>query len=117
MARYIDADELKGWLRLDQAGTNNTVKHQSEGLHPMRIMQLKCFIGDIEYCISQINKTPTADVAEVVRCKDCKHFMKYSEEYHRKVERADGDCYLRFVCSSSIDEQFNAVRKIPSISW
>ena len=94
-------------MRLDQAGTNNTVKHQSKGLHPMRIMQLKCFIGDIEYCISKINKTPTADVVEVVRCKDCKHFMEYSEEYHGKVESADGDCYLRLI--NSVDKQFQAV--------
>lgn len=65
MARYIDADKLKGWLRLDQAGTKNTVTHQSEGLHPIRIMQLKCFIGDIEYCLSKINEAPTADVVEV----------------------------------------------------
>lgn len=50
---------------------------------------------------------PLTDVAEVVRCKDCKHFMEYSEEYQRKVEGADGDCYLRFVCS--IDKQFQAV--------
>lgn len=74
MARYIDADKLKGWLRLDQAGTKNTVTHQSEGLHPIRIMQLKCFIGDIEYCLSKINEAPTADVVEVVRCNNCEYF-------------------------------------------
>ena len=55
-------------------------------------------------------QAPAEDVVEVVRCKGCKCFMEYSEEYKRCVEGADGDCYLRFVCSSSIDEQFNAVR-------
>ena len=30
--------------------------------------------------IEQIEKTPTADVVEVVRCKDCKHLM-FSDFY------------------------------------
>lgn len=53
-----------------------------------------------------IEKIPNADVAEVVRCKDCKYFMEYTDEY--KVESADGDCYLRVVNSTS--PQFNAVK-------
>ena len=89
MARYIDADKLKGWLRLDQAGTKNTVTHQSEGLHPIRIMQLKCFIGDIEYCLSKINEAPTADVAEV----------KHGEWLYRH-EHATYSCHsIRIVCN------------------
>lgn len=40
--------------------------------------------GDIRYgieiAIQAIKDTPTADVAEVVRCKDCKHLM-FSDMY------------------------------------
>ena len=57
-----------------------------------------------------ITKQPTADVVEVVRCKDCKCFMEYSEEYEGNVEGADGDCYLRYMNSCNVSEQFCAVR-------
>ena len=40
--------------------------------------------------IDCINATPTADVMEVVRCKDCKHFTK---------EMIAGD--LEFICKSA----------------
>lgn len=68
-----------------------------------------------DWCVSQYNadwissfieSQPTADVVEVVRCKDCKYFMEYTDEY--KVENADGDCYLRVV--NSTNPQFNAVK-------
>ena len=55
-----------------------------------------------------IKNTPTADVVEVVRCKDCKHFCEYSEAHKRAVERADGDCFIRMMYS--LDHQFYAVR-------
>lgn len=51
-------------------------------------------------------RIPTADVVEVVRCKDCKHFMEYANE--GKVEGADGDCFIRM--SYSLDHQFYAVK-------
>jgi hypothetical protein len=90
MARYIDADRMQDFL----VETNDVD----------------------DWCVSQYNadwissfieNQPTADVAKVVRCKDCKHFMEYSDEYHGKVESADGDCYLRFI--NSVDKQFQAV--------
>lgn len=49
-----------------------------------------------------------ADRLEIIRCKDCKQFMKYSKEYKQKVESADGDCYLKVVYGN--DEQFAACR-------
>lgn len=49
-----------------------------------------------------------ADFVEVVRCKDCKRFMEYSDAHKRAVERADGDCFLRL--THSCDEQFIACR-------
>jgi len=74
MARYIDAERLKGFLRLDQSGTEDTLKHGTH-LHPVRKLELKAYIGAIEYCVNEINKAPSADVVEVVRCKDCKYCL------------------------------------------
>ena len=86
MARYIDADKL--------------------------LENLETFAP--EHCTDLIKmlilKQPTEDVVEVVRCKDCKRFMEYTDEFQRNVEDADGDCYLRIVCSNSLNEQLNAVR-------
>ena len=36
--------------------------------------------------ISRINLAPTADVVEVVRCKDCKHFGKNKEYRTSKLQ-------------------------------
>ena len=41
--------------------------------------------------VSLIEKQPTADVAEVVRCKDCKHYKPYV----KPVEDFDGECIVR----------------------
>lgn len=58
MSRYIDADALKQWIkdvwdwdRLDDL-TTSTVLRQT---------------------LSDIDDQPTADVVEVVRCRDCKY--------------------------------------------
>ena len=50
----------------------------------------------------------TTDFVEVVRCKDCKQFMEYSDAYKRAVERADGDCFIKH--THSYDNQFIACR-------
>lgn len=51
MSRYIDADELKELY---------------EGCEDLKV---KCAV-----VLLNIDDIPTADVAEVVRCKDCEHF-------------------------------------------
>jgi hypothetical protein len=51
---------------------------------------------------------PTADVVEVVRCKNCKNFCEYSDSYKSEVEGADGDCYIRIL--NSDNNQFNGVK-------
>lgn len=38
-----------------------------------------------------IRKIPTADVVEVVMCKDCKHYKPYT----KPVEDFDGECIVR----------------------
>lgn len=64
MARYIDAEKLKGLLLLDQSGIKDALKHGTH-LHPVRKLEHKAYIDAIEYCVQQINDAPTADVAEV----------------------------------------------------
>ena len=54
----------------------------------------------------QLLDKPTADVVEVVRCKDCKQFMKYAEGV-QCVEKSNGDCFIRMMCC--IDRQFVGV--------
>lgn len=74
MAEYIDRETLKEWI-LKQ-------KRLAKG-----------------YVVQMLDETPTADVVEVVQCKDCKHFMLYTAEHKETVEGADGDCYLRLMNS------------------
>lgn len=42
----------------------------------------------LEWCSA---RAPSADVVEVIRCKDCKYFIKFAEDYI-SVEDADGMC-------------------------
>ena len=49
-----------------------------------------------------------ADFVEVVRCKDCKYLKEYSDEYKQNVEKADGDCYFKWMYSC--DEQYAACK-------
>ena len=57
MARYIDIDE--------------TVK-TFEKLHGEESSLLNCYNAD--WIVSFLEAQPTADVVQVVRCKDCKYF-------------------------------------------
>ena len=70
MARYIDADALIERLKFKRDETDK-VKKKYSGL---------------ECAISQVQKQPTADVVEVVRCKECKHssFIKSCSKYECK---------------------------------
>ena len=58
MARYIDADnvKLKGISVFDQN------------------LEILIPLSDVR---KSLQMTPTADVAEVVRCKDCKYFSEF----------------------------------------
>lgn len=89
MARYIDADKLTD--KLEELQFNAPV------MTP---------VMKIYNVIELVEDQPTADVVEVVRCKDCKYFMEYANE--GKVEGADGDCFIRM--SYSLDHQFYAVK-------
>lgn len=66
MARYIDADKLLEELQEElDFKTSMYTGEQNEFFD----RGLKCAIGDVK-------RQPTADVVEVVRCKDCKHWKK-----------------------------------------
>lgn len=61
MSRYIDADELH--LKKGELST-----YSEFGIG---------YNDGIKFCQAEIDRTPTADVVEVVRCKDCKHWSDY----------------------------------------
>ena len=85
MARYIDAEEL--CRRLNECWETNDI---DKG----RLIQQV-----IDRVITPIVVgTPTANVEEVVRCKDCKQFIEYAEGI-QCVEKANGDCYIRMMYS------------------
>ena len=60
MSRYIDAD-----LLIDE-------------LKDLREFWGFTFTADgVDEAIDKVEEAPTADVVEVVRCKDCKHYIAY----------------------------------------
>ena len=60
MARYIDADKLKERLEI--------ISVVADDLYGMGINR------GIDRAETEIDMLPTADVVEVVRCSECKHF-------------------------------------------
>jgi hypothetical protein len=70
--------------------------------------EIKCRGCNVDDLLGEIEDAPTADVVEVFRCKDCKKFIEYSDDYKFKVEGADGDCHIRLMHST--DNQFCAVK-------
>ena len=85
MARYIDMDKI----------FPNGVFYVCEN-NPM---------ASLDELINRICNTPTADVVEVVRCKDCKHFGKnkiyranpklpfsFCEKFHHNITTENDYC-------------------------
>lgn len=78
--RYIDADKFAERIKLSPAFKNTG------------------FDGDLlqRVVLDVLDNAPTADVVEVVRCKDCECFIPDDEldhnEYPNHIE-ADGICY------------------------
>ena len=68
MARYIDAEYLEECMRIVQKANKDSVEFNK-----------RCRATDVFLDIwGMIKEQPTADVIEVVRCKDCKHADKYN---------------------------------------
>lgn len=79
MPRYIDADKIE-YESIDSSDTNRYAYYYGTGIFAVRK--------------EDIDAMPTADVVEVVRCKDCKHADKfYHCTYMNKWNTADGFCY------------------------
>lgn len=90
MHRYIDAEPYKDMLIGKVIGV--TIKAG------------KNFAPNDVYCedfvkVANVNDIPTADVQEVVRCKNCRFFDPYVE-----VEDFDGQCTAR--CCETDREEF-----------
>lgn len=79
MARYIDADKLKDAFHTD------TEHLQSRDEHLFDLIMI------------EIDEVPTADVVEVVRCKDCKYF-KYGD-YCTEDKMEHSQCRKNDFCS------------------
>lgn len=70
MSRFIDADRLKEFIATHDYLLSDKWNSTDKGMFTIGIFQA-------------INEQPTADVVEVVRCKDCKYFHDgiYNGEY------------------------------------
>ena len=68
MAEYINRENIISALK------NVLKKHENE-VNSMAYFAFTVFIG-------LIKEAPTADVVEVVRCKDCKHFKPQNQSVH-----------------------------------
>lgn len=56
MKKYIDADAL------------------IKKIFPYDVVDPKCYSINAKAVYEEIKRSPSADVVEVVRCKDCKHY-------------------------------------------
>lgn len=85
MARYIDVDKAIAHIR-----------GECESYYPTT------FLAGISATINELNKIPTADVVEVVRCKDCRYWQDnnggYPHEECRwgKDETPDADDFCSY---------------------
>ena len=82
MSRYIDADDF----------ITNSKKHYCDGCDDYNGVRCRaCWVDDM---CNEVDCTPTADVVEAVRCKDCKHYNEYDngEKIIGEEEVHDGWC-------------------------
>ena len=77
MARYIDADALIGSI---------TKRYEYD-------------FGRASYVLEEIENAPTADVVEVVRCKDCAYKQYYFTNYMVKCGCGNGAHHETFFCA------------------
>ena len=80
MARYIDADKLIEFITKGLNNPDNT----------------KAFGYDAIAILTEIEYAPTADVVEVVRCKDCKHFESDFCRYDFALNFCCGDDFCSY---------------------
>ena len=73
MARLIDADKLKSSLN---ETVDAAIKWHEDCLGEIMQNRSEAAITAFVECIMRINAQPTIDAVEVVRCKDCKHYLR-----------------------------------------
>lgn len=71
MARYIDADKLTKKIDEAQTSLESNVDRVWNRNKP--------FYKGLAWARGLVNEQPTADVVEVVRCKDCKYCNEYQK--------------------------------------
>ena len=49
--------------------------------------------------VRKLHEVPAADVAEVVRCKDCKHWQRHTGV----VDSPNGHCFALETCTNGMD--------------
>ena len=88
MSRLIDADALKE----NVPNTNVDIFENCRNCSTLMDWQVK----------ELIDKMPTIDAVEVVRCRDCKYFGEYCDEYKEETQN-DGMCELDIKDSVTFD--------------
>lgn len=80
--RYIDADKLIEHLKdnIEECETPNVV---NEPVAYGTVLGLEC-------ALSYAETLPTADVVEVVRCKDCKYYETHRPIHKKVCEKNEG---------------------------
>ena len=95
--KYIDADAYKEKLKLRQVKLSNRQAYREtptcEFTHPgnaecsiairspheIMYTRIDGQLEGLDYAIEELDNMPSADVVEVVRCKDCKHLLEDEE--------------------------------------
>ena len=90
MTRYIDADKLEKDFPQSVSKHNVTINGNE---YPVFL---------VDHVLHKIRNYPTADVAEVVRCRKCKHHHLEREPCHGKTEhfcsRLNMQVFANFHC-------------------
>lgn len=90
MARYIDVNKKIEELDMLIESINKLIKNRPYD------EETKIMLREFTYCRNALIKAPTADVVEVVRCKECKHWFYWADEkrcscelHYRNTKRED----------------------------
>lgn len=88
MSRYIDADKIEEVIRDDvPLKYFMTISYNEAIRNALKIAEI------LDY------KIPTADVIEVVRCKDCRHYKLFTESNERFCNEFGGYVVENDFCS------------------
>ncbi len=86
MARYIDADKKIEEMNMRIESTTRLIENRPYD------EEAKLILREHKFCLKELERTPTADVVEVVRCKDCIYaFMTLDREQVKYCDMFDSD--------------------------